>query len=260
MVDEAGGGSAPSKSRRGWWREGQGVEGTVLAHELDGGHRKRQILAPPPSSGWPVASAHSAVGIYSIGVRPDIGKLPSMPGGARAAPDRDAPVEIAGDAAILQPSPSSSHSRARSRSRAPASRSGVDPGAQAVAEARTGADAGAWSRALRDWSSRDRRARLDQLGRVELPGLPSSRTDRRGHGIAWSGRCPSMPAVGQGSGRRRSNRPGRLGDIDQPGFGEAAGEMLGQRVVARRGGAAEMVEAEPKPSANPSGSRQSQAQ
>ena len=167
-----------------------------------------------------------------------------MPGhGASPRLHRHAPVEVAGDAAVLQPVAVVQPFLARSRWSGSASRSCCRSSRAARrASGCAAAGRGAWSRAPRDRSSR-RSPSAGRSGRSGRAAWCSSRTGRRApcHSRS-SGRCPRCSGRA-GSGCRRRKRPASPPlPRSARASAKASGEMLGQAVVARAGRAAEMVE------------------
>ena len=119
---------------------------------------------------------------------------------------------------------------------------GVDPRAQAVAHQALAQVEVLGLADLEVGRARDRRARLDEVGRVELLGAVLALVAARPR-IAAVRTGPLDVAIGQ-----EAPVGGRVDLLlrhlrDQPGVGQPAGEMLGQRVVLRARRAAEMVEA-----------------
>ena len=212
----------------------------VLAHELHVAHVRRALVFTPPAA--PVGLAQS-VGVGPFGgggdvfdgrVEPDVEDLALHAGPVCVALlHRDAPVEVAGDAAILKAvaivEPFLRDRGGQHRPVASASQSSrADDRA-----GRTGADRDAWSRAPRDRSI-PRWPSAAPAGRSGRAAWCSSRTGRRGRARSrnW-GRCPrysgrAEAAVGVGVDLLFRSPP-RSAPPRQP-----PGEMLGQRVVARR--------------------------
>ena len=143
------------------------------------------------------------------------------------------------------PSPSSSHlQRDRGREQRPIGL-GLDPAAQLLAHQALPQVEVAGLADLEVGRSRDRRARLDQVGGVELLGAVLALVAARPRIAAVRAGADDV-AVGQEAavGDRVDLPLGHLGD--QPGVGEPAGEMLGQAVVLRARRAAEVVEGQPE--------------
>ena len=157
----------------------QGVERhVVLAHELDIAHVVRALVGAPPAFpvGLVLAVAHRPIRRWRRCIRSarrTRRRRPCPP--CRASPrspllHRHAPVEIAGDAAVLQPvavvQPFPGDRGGQDRPVGLA----VDPGVQPVAHRRLAQVEVLGLAHLQIGRARDRRARVDQVGRVELLG------------------------------------------------------------------------------------------
>ena len=224
----------------------------VLAHELDVAHVVRALVGAPPAPPGrlvlpgPLGPFGGGADVLDRRVEPDVEDLALHPRPGRvAAPDRDAPVEVAGDRAVLQPlAVVEPLERDRGREQRPVGL-GLDPAAQLLAHQALPQVEVAGLAHLEVGRARDRRARLDQVGRVELLGAVLALVAARPRIAAVRAGADDV-AVGQEAavGDRVDLPLGHLGD--QPGVGEPAGEMLGQAVVLRARRAAEVVERQPE--------------
>ena len=208
----------------------------------------RPLVGAPPA--FPVGF-RQAIGIdpfggagdvFDGGVEPDIEDLAlhARPG-LIALPDRHAPVQVAGDAPVLQAvtvvQPFLCNRRGQDRPVCLA----VDPGFQLVAQGALAQVEVLRLAHLKIGGAGNGRAGIDQVGRVQLLGavfaLVAPRT------VIAAVRAGAFDvAVGQEAvvGDREHLLFAHL--FDQPVFGQLAGEMLGQAVVALAGRAAEMIE------------------
>ena len=249
VVDELPRLAGPEDRRR----EAERVERhVVLAHELDVADAgSALVLAPPalPAGGAEpgrVSPFGGGADVLDRRVEPDVEDLALHPRpGLAAAPDRDAPVEVAGDAAVLKPlAVVEPLLRDRGREHRPVGL-GVEPVPQPVAHQALPQVEVLGLAHLEVGRAGDRRARLDQVGRVELLGAVLALV-AAGARIAAVRAGALDVAVGQEAavGGRVDLLLHHFGD--QAGVGEAAGEVLGQRMVLRARRAAEVVERQPE--------------
>ena len=174
-----------------------------------------------------------------------------MPGQSSVAfADRDAPVEVAGDAAVLEPvavvQPLLRDGRGEHRPVGFA----VDPVVELPAHPRLLQEQVLGLAHLKIGRAADRRARIDEVGRVELLGAVFALV-AAGAVIAAIGAGALDVAVGQEAAVGFRIDLFFRDFLDQPGVGQPAGEMLGEPVVLGRRGAAEMVERQPEPGGEP---------
>ncbi|MPL95483.1 hypothetical protein SDC9_41654 [bioreactor metagenome] len=230
--------------------EGERVEGhVVLAHELGIGHVLGALVGAPPARPVPAGLVRPFLGrgdIFDRRVEPDVEDLAFHALPRRALElRRHAPGKVAGDAAVLQPvAIEQPFLRDRSGQHRPVGLA-VDPGGKLVLHLGLPQEQVLRLAHLEIGRARDHRARVDQVDRVELLGaIVALIAARRGIAAVRAGALDV--AVGQEAA---------VGDrihllfrhlADQPVLGQDLGEMLGQHPVLRRGGAAEVVEAQPE--------------
>ena len=229
--------------------EAERVEGhVVLAHELDIAHITRAPVGAPPA--FPVGF-RQAIGIgpfsgagdvFDGRVEPDIEDLAfhARPG-LIALLHRHAPIQVTGDAPVLQPvavvQPFPGDRGGQNRPIGLA----VDPGLQLCAQrALTQVKVLGFAH-LKIGGAGNGRAGVDQVGRVQLLGAVFALIAPR----------PVIAAVRAGAFDITVGQKAVVGDgkdllfahlLDQPVFGQLSGKMLGQAVVALAGRAAKMVE------------------
>ena len=232
-------------------REGERVEGhVVLAHELGVADVIGALVGAPPA--FPAGALVLAGVVPFLGagdvfdgrVEPDVEDLAlhARPGRG-PAPDGHAPGEVAGDAAVLQTfAVVEPFARDRGGEHGPVGLA-VDPGGELAAHRGLAQVEVARLAHLEPGRAGDRGARVDEVGGVELLGAVLALV--AAGAVVAAVRAGALDvAVGQEAVvvDREDLAFGDLGD--EAGIGEAAGEVLGQAVVLRRGGAAEMVEGE----------------
>ena len=230
-------------------RERQGMERhVVFAHELVIGHVRSTFVGAPPALPCRIIQTvrigpfGGAGDVFDGGIEPDVEHLALHPRPRLiAAHHRDAPMQIAGDAAILQPvaivQPFLGDRGGQDRPVGLA----VDPSLQLVLQ-----------RALHEvkvlgfplfqiGGAGNRRARVDKVGRIQLLGAVVALVAARRFKPAVRAGAFDI-AVGQEAAV--VDRIDHLfGDFaDQSVLSQLARKMLGQLVIALRGGSAEMVE------------------
>ena len=230
--------------------EGQRMEGhVVLAHELGIGHVACALIEPPPAR--PVAAGLlgpflRARDIFDRRVEPDVEDLAFHPRPGRPFElCRNAPAQIAGDAAVLQPlAVKEPFLRDRGREHRPVGLA-VDPGGQLVLHRRLAQEQMLRLAHLQIGRARDHRARVDQIDRVKL--LRAIVALIAAGAVKTAVRAGALDvAVGQEAavGHRIHLF---FGDFaDQPLLGQHFREMLGQGAVLRAGRPAEVIEAQPE--------------
>ena len=228
----------------------------VLAHELVIGDIRRPHVGAPPALPGGIRQA-MGVGpfggggdIFDGGVEPDIEHLALHPRPRLiTAPDRNAPMQIAGDAAVLQavavvqPLPGNRGGQQRPVGLA------VDPRRQLGAQRALFQVKMPGFAHLQIGRARDRRARVDQVGRVELLGAIFALIAAR-IGIAAVRTGAGDVAVGQKAVVVDGENLLLQDFLDQPVVRQNPGEMLGQAVVALAGRPPEMIERQPEAPGN----------